>query len=72
MSWRRDETRRLTFVLGRVIDAKISIPDDGQLYGEAAHLHPLIRVLKQTWKDRGRESESKRKRESDRGRRRER
>lgn len=36
---------RLTFVVGGVVDAEISVPDDGQLHGKAAHLHPAVEVL---------------------------
>lgn len=37
--------RLLTFVVGGVINGKISIPDDGQLHRKAAHLHPIIEIL---------------------------
>lgn len=35
----------LTFVVGGVVDAEISIPDDCQLHGKTAHLHPIIKIL---------------------------
>lgn len=35
----------LTFVVGGVVDAEISVPDDGQLHGKTAHLHPIIEIL---------------------------
>lgn len=35
----------LTFVVGGVVDAEISIPDDSQLHGKTAHLHPIIEIL---------------------------
>lgn len=36
---------RLTFVVGGVVDTEISVPDDGQLHGKTAHLHPTVEVL---------------------------
>lgn len=36
---------KLTFVVGRVINAEISVPDDCQLHGKTAHLHPIIEIL---------------------------
>lgn len=36
---------RLTFVEGGVVDTEISVPDDGQLHGKTAHLHPTVEVL---------------------------
>lgn len=35
----------LTFVVGGVVNAEISIPNDGQLHGKTAHLHPIIEIL---------------------------
>lgn len=35
----------LTLIVGGVIDAKVAVPDDGQLHGKAAHLHPVVEVL---------------------------
>lgn len=43
----------LTFVVGGVVDAEISIPDDCQLHGKTAHLHPIVEILS-PWQ-RGRE-----------------
>lgn len=35
----------LTFVVGGVVNAEISVPDDGQLHGKTTHLHPIIEIL---------------------------
>ena len=45
----------LTFVVGGVVDAEIPVPDDRQLHGKAAHLHPIIEILSpwQPEKERG-------------------
>lgn len=52
--WEKREKRRLTFVVGGVVDAEISVPDDGQLHGKAAHLHPAVEVLS-PWQPQGSE-----------------
>lgn len=36
---------RLTTVGGGVVDAEISVPDDGQLHRKTAHLHPIVEIL---------------------------
>lgn len=43
----------LTFVVGGVVDAEISVPDDGQLHGKTAHLHPIIEILSPWQPERG-------------------
>lgn len=54
--------RLLTFVVGGVVDAEITVPDDGQLHGKTAHLHPIVGVLS-PWQP---ESERKKKRARER------
>ncbi len=44
----------LTFVVGGVVDAEISVPDDSQLHGKTAHLHPIIEILSPWQPKRGR------------------
>lgn len=44
----------LTFVVGGVVDTEISVPDDGQLHGKTAHLHPAVEVLS-PWQPEGSE-----------------
>lgn len=37
--------RVLTFIVGGVVNAEISIPDDGQLHRKTAHLHTIVEIL---------------------------
>ena len=48
----------LTFVVGGVVDAEISVPDDGQLHGKTTHLHPIIEILSPWQPERKRGSET--------------